>query len=101
MRREIPEVVIRTSLIVGFPGETEEQFEELVQFIQNYPLDNVGIFKFSREPGSHAYSLPDQIPEEVKITLSSSDASAEKSGEKTAKENDWKKIFCFRRGLSS
>lgn len=66
LRREIPEVVIRTSLIVGFPGETEEQFEELVQFIQDCPLDNVGIFKFSREPGSHAYSLPDQIPEEVK-----------------------------------
>lgn len=66
LRHEIPEVVIRTSLIVGFPGETEEQFEELVQFIQDYPLDNVGIFKFSREPGSHAYSLPDQIPEEVK-----------------------------------
>jgi ribosomal protein S12 methylthiotransferase len=66
LRKEIPDVVIRTSLIVGFPGETEEQFEELVQFIQDYPLDNVGIFKFSREPGSHAYSLPDQIPEEVK-----------------------------------
>lgn len=66
LRQEIPEVVIRTSLIVGFPGETEEQFEELVQFIQDYPLDNVGIFKFSREPGSHAYSLPDQISDEVK-----------------------------------
>lgn len=66
LRTEIPDVVIRTSLIVGFPGETEEQFEELVQFIQKYPLDNVGIFKFSREPDSHAYSLPDQIPEEIK-----------------------------------
>lgn len=66
LRREIPGVVIRTSLIVGFPGETEEQFEELVKFIQDYPLDNVGIFKFSREPGSHAYSLPDQISDEVK-----------------------------------
>ncbi|MFI0434279.1 MAG: 30S ribosomal protein S12 methylthiotransferase RimO [Parachlamydiaceae bacterium] len=66
LRREIPDVVIRTSLIVGFPGETEEQFQELVQFIQDHPLDNVGIFKFSREPGSHAYSLPDQVEEEVK-----------------------------------
>lgn len=66
LRREIPDVVIRTSLIVGFPGETEEQFEELVQFVQDYPLDNVGIFKFSREPGSHAYDLPNQISEEVK-----------------------------------
>lgn len=66
LRHEIPNIVIRTSLIVGFPGETEEQFEELVHFIQEHPLDNVGIFKFSREPGSHAYDLPDQIPEEVK-----------------------------------
>jgi ribosomal protein S12 methylthiotransferase len=66
LRQEIPDVIIRTSLIVGFPGETEEQFEELVDFVQKYPLDNIGIFKFSREPGSHAYDLPDQIPEEVK-----------------------------------
>lgn len=66
LRAEVPEVVIRTSLIVGFPGETEEQFEELVDFIQEHPLDNIGVFKFSREPGSHAYDLPDQIPEKVK-----------------------------------
>lgn len=66
LRQEIPQVVIRTSLIVGFPGETEEQFEELVQFIQEYPLDNVGIFKFSREPGSHAFDHPNQIAEEIK-----------------------------------
>lgn len=66
LRKEVPDVVIRTSLIVGFPGETEEQFEELAAFIQQYPLDNIGIFKFSREPDSHAYDLPDQISEEVK-----------------------------------
>ena len=66
LRKEIPSVSIRTSLIVGFSGETEEQFQELVQFVQEYPLDNVGIFKFSREPGSYAYELPNQIPEEVK-----------------------------------
>lgn len=66
LRNEIPSVVIRTSLIVGFPGETEEQFEELAQFVQDHPLDNIGIFKFSREPGSHAYDLPNQIPEEIK-----------------------------------
>lgn len=66
LRREMPDVVIRTSLIVGFPGETEEQFKELCEFIQEYPLDNIGIFQFSREPGSHAYDLPDQIPEATK-----------------------------------
>lgn len=66
LRKEMPDVVIRTSLIVGFPGETEEQFEELVSFVQEHPLDNIGVFQFSREPGSHAYDLPDQIPDSLK-----------------------------------
>lgn len=66
LRKAIPDISVRTSLIVGFPGETEDQFEELCQFLKEYPLDNVGIFKFSREPGSHAYDLPQQISEEVK-----------------------------------
>ena len=66
LRKEVPGVVIRTSLMVGFPGETEEQFEELLQFIQEDPLDNVGIFKFSKEEQAHAAKLPDQISEEVK-----------------------------------
>lgn len=66
LRKEIPGIVIRTSLIVGFPGETEEQFEELCQFIQDHPLDNIGIFKYSREPGSHSHDLPDQIEDAVK-----------------------------------
>lgn len=66
LRQEIPHIVIRTSLIVGFPGETDEQFNELAEFIQSNPLDNIGIFKFSREEGSHSYSLPNQIPEEIK-----------------------------------
>lgn len=66
LRKEVPDITIRTSLIVGFPGETEEQFEELCQFIQDYPLDNIGIFKYSREPGSHSYDLPDQVDEETK-----------------------------------
>lgn len=66
LRKALPDISIRTSLIVGFPGETEDQFEELCQFLKEYPLENVGIFKFSREPGSHAYDLPQQIAEEVK-----------------------------------
>ena len=66
LREKIPHVVIRTSLMVGFPGETEAQFEELLEFIQEYPLDNVGIFKYSREEESHSAGLPDHVPEEVK-----------------------------------
>lgn len=66
LRKEIPNISIRTSLMVGFPGETEEQFAELCQFITDIPLDNVGIFTFSKEEGTHAATLENQIPEEVK-----------------------------------
>ncbi len=66
LRQEIPSIAIRTSLIVGFPGETEEQFEELCSFVKGAALDHVGIFAYSNEPLSHSYSLPNQIPEEIK-----------------------------------
>lgn len=66
LRKEIPEIVIRTSLIVGFPGETEEQFEELVRFVQEYPMDNVGIFEYSKEEGSHAATLLNHLPAGIK-----------------------------------
>lgn len=66
LRQEIPHVVIRTSLMVGFPGETEEQFEEMVEFVKKTPLDNVGIFKFSLEKEAYAAKLPNQIADEVK-----------------------------------
>ncbi len=66
LRKEIPDVLIRTSLMVGFPGETEEEFEELVDFVQKTPLDHVGIFKFSLEKEAYAAKLGGQISEEVK-----------------------------------
>jgi len=66
LRKAIPYITIRTSLIVGFPGETEEQFQELVKFVKEAHLDQVGIFKYSREPDSHADTLPDHLPEEIK-----------------------------------
>ncbi len=66
LRNEIPDVSIRTSLMVGFPGETEEEFEELIDFVQKTPLDHVGIFKFSLEKEAYAAKLGGQISEEVK-----------------------------------
>lgn len=66
LRTKMPEIVIRTSLMVGFPGETEEQFEELLQFIQEHPLDNIGVFSFSPEKGASATRFSDQVPEDVK-----------------------------------
>lgn len=66
LRERIPGIVIRTSLMVGFPGETDDQFAELLQFVEEHPLDNVGIFKYSREEESHSAKLSDHIAEDVK-----------------------------------
>ncbi len=66
IRKEIPEAVIRTSLITGFPGETEEDHEMLKEFLKEYKLDRVGVFKYSREENTAAYKLKNQIKEEIK-----------------------------------
>ncbi len=66
LRKRIPGIVIRTSLMVGFPGETDEQFEEMVQFIQDHPLDHIGIFQYSREEESPSAKLPGHISDEIK-----------------------------------
>jgi ribosomal protein S12 methylthiotransferase len=66
LRARFPDIVIRTSLMVGFPGETEEQFQELLEFIKTYPLDNVGVFKYSREEESHSAKLGGHVAEYVK-----------------------------------
>ena len=66
LREEVPGIVIRTSLMVGFPGETEKEFEELLEFIREYPLDNVGIFQFSLEKEASAAKFSGQVSEEVK-----------------------------------
>jgi ribosomal protein S12 methylthiotransferase len=66
LRKEIPEIVIRTSLMVGFPGETEEEFLELLEFVKTAKLDNVGIFKYSREEESYSAKLDGHVSEEVK-----------------------------------
>jgi len=65
VRERIPNVAIRSTFIVGFPGETEEDFLELKNFLQEQRLDKVGIFTYSREEDTAAYDLPDQITEEV------------------------------------
>lgn len=66
LRQKVPNVAIRTSLMVGFPGETQKQFDALNRFVEQYQLDNVGVFAYSREKGSHADTLPDHLPDEVK-----------------------------------
>ena len=66
VRAAMPEVAIRTTFIVGFPGETEAEFEDLLEFVEAAELDRVGAFTFSREPSTPSYDLPDQVPDEVK-----------------------------------
>lgn len=67
IRNKIPDATIRTTLIVGFPGETNEDFEELVEFVKEMKLDRMGAFKYSREEDTAADKLPNHIDEEVKI----------------------------------
>lgn len=66
IRSRIEGVVVRSSFIVGFPGETEADFAELKEFIEQQKFERVGIFTYSREAGTPAYDMEDQIPEEVK-----------------------------------
>ncbi len=67
LRREIPDIVIRTTFIVGFPGETEEDFCELCEFVKETKFERAGVFTYSREEGTVAYDLPDQIDEQIKL----------------------------------
>ncbi len=66
LREEIPEITLRTSLIVGFPGETEEDFRKLLHFVEETRFDRLGVFCYSREEGTPAAGMPDQISERVK-----------------------------------
>lgn len=66
LRREIPEIVIRTTFIVGFPGETEQDFDELCEFINEQRFERVGVFTYSREEGTPAYNM-EQIDEQIKL----------------------------------
>jgi ribosomal protein S12 methylthiotransferase len=65
LKQEIPDAVLRTTLIVGFPGETDAHFEHLTNFIQRHEFDHVGVFTFSPEEETPAYSLPEQVPQAI------------------------------------
>ena len=66
LRKEIPDIVIRTTFIVGFPGETDEDFTELCEFVNEHRFDHVGVFTYSREEGTPAYKM-EQIDEQIKL----------------------------------
>ena len=66
LRASVPDICLRTTLIVGFPDETEQDFAELCDFISEIKFDRLGVFTYSREDGTPAYNMPNQIDEEVK-----------------------------------
>ena len=66
LRREIPDICLRTTLITGFPGETEEDFQDVLSFISEERFDRLGVFPYSQEEGTPAASMENQIPESVK-----------------------------------
>lgn len=66
LRGEIPDIILRTTLITGFPGETEEDFAQLCDFVQEMQFDRLGVFPYSQEEDTPAAEMPDQVPEKVK-----------------------------------
>lgn len=66
MRKAIPDLCVRTTFIVGFPGETEQEFNNLMKFVDDLQFDRVGVFNYSFEPGTPSGDMPDQVPDEVK-----------------------------------
>ncbi|GET45955.1 30S ribosomal protein S12 methylthiotransferase RimO [Capnocytophaga felis] len=66
-REKLPEMAIRTTLIVGYPGETEEDFNTLKEFVKEMRFDRLGCFTYSHEENTHAYNMVDDVPEEVKL----------------------------------
>ena len=66
LRREIPDIALRTTMISGFPGETQADHEELMDFVNEMEFERLGVFAYSAEEDTPAYSYPDQVPQEVK-----------------------------------
>ena len=92
LRREIPDIVLRTSLITGFPGETQEDHEELMEFVDEMEFDRLGVFTYSPEEGTPAETMEGQVPEEVKeerrdeIMSLQQEISLEKGSERIGQE---------------
>ncbi|GGH71937.1 30S ribosomal protein S12 methylthiotransferase RimO [Phaeocystidibacter marisrubri] len=66
MREKVPGIAIRTTLITGYPGETEEDFQTMLQWVQDQRFERLGVFTYSHEENTHAYKLEDDVPDEVK-----------------------------------
>ena len=67
IRDAVPDIAIRTTLIAGHPGETERDFEDMLDFVQKMRFDRLGVFTYSHEEGTHAFSIEDDVPEKIKL----------------------------------
>merc|ERR1712000_503825 len=67
IREKVPGIAIRTTLITGHPGETEKEFEDMLDFVEKSRFERLGVFPYSHEDNTHAFSLEDNVPEEVKL----------------------------------
>jgi ribosomal protein S12 methylthiotransferase len=97
VREKVPGITIRTTFITGFPGETEEDFEELMAFVRTCRFDNLGVFTYSDEEGTPAYDLPDKVEPKVakqrRIRLMKEQAKISKSLNKAKIGNTYKVLF--------
>ena len=97
VRLKVPGIAIRTTFITGFPGETEEDFEELVRFVQNCMFDNVGVFTYSDEEGTPAFDLPNKVDTKVaerrRIRLMKEQAKVSKRLNKAKIGNTYRVLF--------
>lgn len=99
LREEIPDIVLRTTLICGFPGETEENHKELKDFVKTIKFDRLGVFTFSPEEGTKAYDMDNQIDEDVKVKYKDDIMSvSEKVIAKKGKERIGKTFTCIVEG---
>ncbi|MGB0431318.1 MAG: 30S ribosomal protein S12 methylthiotransferase RimO [Bacteroidia bacterium] len=66
IKSEVPDIALRTTMLVGHPGETDKDFQELYDFVQEYKFDRLGVFTYSHEENTHSHTMTDDVPEEVK-----------------------------------
>ncbi|MBI1183785.1 radical SAM protein, partial [bacterium] len=91
IKTEVPDIALRTTMLVGHPGETDKDFQELYDFVQEYQFDRLGVFTYSHEENTHSHSMEDNVPEEVKEERRNAlmevqmDISTEKNAQKVGK----------------
>ena len=79
IREKVPGIALRTTLIAGYPGETEQDHDDMLRFVEDLKFDRLGIFTYSHEENTHAYSLVDDVPQETKVERAQAVMAAQES----------------------